>query len=494
MPNRFDMTVLDRPGRSRFDLSYKHLFDCDMGQLIPVQCDVAIPSDVWNMSNSIVVRAQPLVAPIMHKIDVHYDTFFVPFRYLDPDNFGEFRTGGVDGDDEYVLPKWTPTSYGVGSLWDHLGQPAGVIPAGHLPIKYILWAYNRIYNWHYRDQNNIDPVDDDHENIKRCSWSKDYFTASLLTQQRGTAPALPVTITGTASADFTTAVGAQVNTQAVYLNNSNSTLHAQTYNTQLLAALNKNTIDGASFSAATFDMTDMRLTASLQLYQELLARSGVRLPEFYKAVFGVNMGDDSIQEPILIGSTKYPLTINEVLQTGETGTTPQGHMAGHGITRRAGHVTNFRVPEDGLIMSIMYLRPEAIYSQGVNRQFNFDTRYELYNPLFAGLSEQAVLTGELYATAVEAENDAVFGYIGNQDHHRVKMNQVSGKMQSDYDHWHLSRQFSSAPTLGATFLECNPRKDVFAAPSEPGFIVDCGNVIVCDRPLPAIARPGIYRM
>jgi len=32
-----------RPGRSVFDLSYSKLLTCDMGQLIPIQCDEAVP-------------------------------------------------------------------------------------------------------------------------------------------------------------------------------------------------------------------------------------------------------------------------------------------------------------------------------------------------------------------------------------------------------------------------------------------------------------------
>ena len=37
-----------RPGRSVFDLSYDKKFTCDMGELIPVLCEMAVPGDLDN--------------------------------------------------------------------------------------------------------------------------------------------------------------------------------------------------------------------------------------------------------------------------------------------------------------------------------------------------------------------------------------------------------------------------------------------------------------
>ena len=86
-----------RPGRSVFDLSYEKKFTCDMGQLIPVMCDEMVPGDTFKVANSVVIRFQPLVAPIMHEINVYVHYFFVPYRIL-WDDWEEFITGGVDGE------------------------------------------------------------------------------------------------------------------------------------------------------------------------------------------------------------------------------------------------------------------------------------------------------------------------------------------------------------------------------------------------------------
>ena len=59
---------------------------------------------------------------------MHY--FFVPYRLL-WDEWEDFITGGIDGEDTSTLPLWQPsvTTYiGVGSLWDYLGYVPDVIP------------------------------------------------------------------------------------------------------------------------------------------------------------------------------------------------------------------------------------------------------------------------------------------------------------------------------------------------------------------------------
>jgi len=495
----FDQSDIIRPGRSVFDLSYKKLLTMDMGQLIPVQHDMVFPGDVFQMSNSVMVRIQPMVAPLMHSVSVSYHSFFVALRNLDPDNWADFITGGKLGTDTYTLPRWTPTDSTAGSLWDFFGFPVGVTPTDALPLEYLLRAYNDIYNWKYRDENLIDEVDLDDEDIKIRAWRKGYFESALPWQQRGTAPALPVS--GSSSAVFSGNIDVKTGSQNVtiqpdagspYTVKTTANPFTQTAVTALKTDLDNNTVDFSS--ATTFDLSDIRLAASIQLYMERNARAGVRLPEFTKAHFGVDMGDHRIDAPEYIGGTRNNITVNEVLQTSETNTTPQGTMTGHGISNRGGKVGTYRAKEHGIIMSILSIMPEAIYQQGVDRQWQPLTRYDFYTPELANLSEQAILQGEIYATGTGSENTTVFGYQGRWDEHRWKRNMVVSQMRDDFDHYHISRQFSSAPLLNQSFIECVPRKDFLAAPSEPGFLVDCGNIIRATRPMPYMARPGITRL
>lgn len=73
---------------------------------------------------------------------------------------------------------------------------------------------------------------------------------------------------------------------------------------------------------------------------------------------------------------------------------------------------------------------------------------------------------------------------------RTSMDQIAGDLRSTYDYWHLGRQFSSKPSLNSTFLNYDGRKDIFAAPSADGLIVNMGNIVKAVRPLPIMPNPG----
>ena len=495
------------PGKSVFDLSYSKLLTCDMGQLIPVVCDEMVPGDTFDMGAEIIVRFQPLVAPILHPINVYVHSFFVPYRLL-WDQWEDFITRGVSGDLEPVIPRWTPTNTAIGSLWDYMGFPTGVNPAGALPLDFVRRAYNLVYNEYYRDETLITEVAATNETILRRAWAKDYFTSALPWQQRGTAPSLP--ISGTVSAQWASAI--TLNNQALgwpsasatnQLNlSANNTTHAP-YDAGTKAALeagkatvvipqaNLNNNEVNLDSATTFDVADLRLAFTLQRWMERNARGGVRYVEFLKNQYGESPRDDRLQRPEYIGGTKAPVVISEVLQTGESATTPQGNMAGHGLTADLSYIGKYHAVEFGLVISIMSVMPEAMYQQGIDRQWLRRTNWDFFNPSFVNLSEQAIERAEIYASAVEAENRTIFGYQGMYDEMRVKRNMVCSEMRDTFDYWHLGRQFASAPLLNKSFIECNPDKRIFADQADPGLIISIGNKIKATRPLPVIAEPGL---
>ena len=277
------------PGMSVFDLSYTKLFTCDMGQLIPVMVDEVVPGDIFKIGNQSVIRMQPLVAPVLHEINAYVHYFFVPYRLL-WSGWEDFITGGADGTDASTLPLWTPGApYAEGTLWDYLGFCPGVTPtASTYPMLFPRDAYTMIYNEYYRDENLQPEVIDDGSVLIR-NWEKDYFTSSLPWQQRGTAPALPISgITHAVWADsvFSSAAGnTAVQTtnvggdQKIYLGNGASQANFK-------AVLNSNTVDLSG--ATTFNVVDLRLAFQIQKWMERNARAGARYTESLQAHFGVS--------------------------------------------------------------------------------------------------------------------------------------------------------------------------------------------------------------
>ena len=426
--NIFGRTGTLQPARSMFDLSYEKKFTCDMGQLIPVCCEEVVPGDFFKIGNQSVIRFQPLVAPVLHEINQYVHYFFVPYRLL-WDDWEDFITGGITGDLSPVIPRWTPTNNAIGSLWDFLGFPTGVVPTGALPLDFPRRAYNFVYNEYYRDESLIDEVDETNEDILNRCWEKDYFTSSLLNQQRGTAPALPIS-------GLTSAVWSDT---PFYWNGSNVTGNSvigtygdkfQTstdiHHGSLKKALNANTVDLSS--ATTFDVADLRLVFQIQKWMERNNRAGARYTEFLGAHFGVHPRDDRLQRPEYIGGSKTPVIISEVLQTSQTdATSPQGNLAGHGIAVSDSFCGKYKAEEFGLIIGIMSVMPRTVYQQGINRQWLRRTKYDFYFPEFSNLSEQAVENAEICATATESHNKGLFGYQGRYDEMRTKSSMVCGK-------------------------------------------------------------------
>nr|QJB21661.1 MAG: major capsid protein [Microvirus sp.] len=488
------------PGRSMFDLSYEKKFTCDMGQLIPVQCDEVVPGDYWEMGNEAVIRFQPLVAPPLHEVNMYTHTFFVPYRLLwdngDEDSFEAFITGGVTGDLTPTIPIWEPTNTASGSLWDFMGFPVGIDPDGAYPVDFPRRAYNFVWNEFYRDESLQAEVALTNEAILNSCWEKDYLTSSLLEQQRGTSPALPISGHTSAvwqAADFS--VGSKTYAmQFEHANNTTPVMYTQGSNQAInaLNMFNSNIVDLST--ATTFDIADLRLAFQIQKWLERNNRAGARYTEFLRAHFGVSPKDDRLQRPEYIGGTKKPVIFSEVLQTSSTDvTSPQGNLAGHGLTVAQGYTGKYHVKEFGLIITFMKVMPRTAYQDGINRQWLKSTKYDFYFPEFANLSEQAVLNAEVCATGVSAHNTGVFGYQGRYDEMRTKDSMVCSGMRMTFDYWHLGRQFDTGapPTLNNEFVECVPRKDIFAVPTEPGLIVSFGNRIKAFRPLPLSAEPGL---
>ncbi|WNK15080.1 MAG: major capsid protein [Microvirus sp.] len=496
--------------KSTFDLSHSHQGSYDWGRLYPIFVEEASPGDYFNLSQQMVAKMMPTIAPIQHEINAFTHYFFVPYRLLD-ENWEDFYTGGPDGQNEYTLPYWDPDANDktVGSLWDHMGFPLTDC-TGVEPIVYPLRAYNLIWSEYYRDENLQEVREPQWETPPSAStsagtyrlckraWEKDYFTAALPWQQRGIAPALP--ITGITSALWK---AAQFDTLSVPAGQGMSTgspnymWHGQTPDgaANMMGLLNNNQVDLGE--ATTFDVADIRAAVQIQRWMERNARGGARYTEVIENHFDESPRDDRLQRPEYIGGWRQQITITEVLQVSQTATTPQGTRTGLGSVYGGGYVGSYKVLEPGIIIGLASIMPRSMYTQGVNRMFLRRTRYDFLWPEFVNLSEQAILTAEIFASADSATNQEIFGYQGRYDELRQRNSRAVGLLRSSTSgliHWNLSRKFATAPALNEEFIEIEIdelKQRVFAVPSEPGFIITFGNICSVERALPMIAEPGM---
>ncbi len=509
MPRLFNSIGAAKVHRSAFNLSHEYSSAFDMGHLIPVLALECVPGDVFNLSSEQLIRLQPMVAPAFPEINATTHSFFVPYRLLDS-RWEEFITQTSDPGYTHTLPRWTPSpgKNGVNSLWDYFGFPPDVNPVGSEPLDYLRSAYNFIWNEYYRDQNVQDVVDLDNEDILIRAWEKDYFTSALISSQRGVAPALP--ITGFSSADFNDAIAQPFSSSlgSVELDGPSGLPGSTGYGLNirnggdverrgLKEALGKNTIDFSS--ASTFDINDLRYASAVQRLLERSMRGGARYTEWLKAIHGVSPRDERLDRPEYIGGSRTPVIISEVLQTSETtATSPQGNIAGHGLSYTQGVNGHYRVDEFGLIITLMSIIPRASYHQGVHRSWQRKSVYDFFNPLFVNLGEQEILQSELYATDQADENQKVFAFQGRYNELRYMPSRVTANLRpgQNLQQYTLTRDFSTAPGLNEDMIACKPGKRIFAVTSltDPSFIVRIRHHIKAYRPLPIQPIPGIGRI
>lgn len=185
--------------KSKFNLSYLNSTTGNAGYLIPFLLQPTLPNDTFRISLSSFIRAQPMVAPLMHEVKFYTQYWFVPNRII-WDDWEQFITGGGDLTAAPAFPVLKAgTKFEVGSLGDYFGFPTGVDVGGIsvLPFR----AYAEIWNTRYRDEDlqseigiSYDSGDDNTTSLKLMSpsWKRDYFTTSRPFTQRGPQISVPI--------------------------------------------------------------------------------------------------------------------------------------------------------------------------------------------------------------------------------------------------------------------------------------------------------------
>lgn len=510
-----------------FDLSHDHKLTCHMGKLVPVMCEEVCPGDVWRWNADVLLRLMPLVAPMMHDVNVFLHAFYVPTRILF-DGFESFVTGGEDGNDNTTWPYVTApstTGFAVGSLADYLGLPTGVpdIQVSALPFR----ACAKIYNDWYRDENLVSKValstaagsdTTTTTSMQTRAWSKDYFTGSLPWAQRGTPTYLPLGVsapvmTSSTSSDVTnwtplkfastTNNAAPLSSNDLSVQASTGILKANQSSTPSLttSSFAPNNLITDLTSATAVTINDLRTAFQIQRFLEKNARGGARYIEWLLSHFGVRSSDARLQRSEYLGGGKCPISVGEVLQTSSSdSTSPQGNMAGRAISYQ--NVPSFTktFEEFGYIVCFMSIMPRASYQQGLRRMWTRKTRWDYPLPVFAHLGNQAVKNQEIYAqapTVVDSDgnvvNDQTFGYQERYEELRRIPSTVHGQFRSTLNYWHMGRIFNSLPQLNQSFIECTPTKRVFAVtdPNEDECIVQIHHNIQAIRRYPKYGAPGL---
>lgn len=495
--------------RSSFDLTETHKTTFDGDFLVPIYWNWAFPGDVWKGSVDAFLRmSSPLDTPIMDNMKLTVHWYACPVRIL-WDNFrkfyGEQETVGASID--YTLPKLGSNSAVDTSiaaqhllLMRYLGIPVQTAAQGGvdeddisaLPFR----AYNQIFNWHYRDQQQQDNVyvetgdgPDDGAGVtgyvvRKRGKRHDYFTSALPAPIKGDAVPVSMDVRSPTS-NF---VGVFEETSSSYRRLDFDSTHVNVSSTGATAP------DMIMHSELL--ISELRNAAAIQQFLERDNRYGTRFDEQIYSHFGVEFNDVRIAPLFLGGGSGYIQTSTIPNQSGSSGNLGDLAAIATGVLSGAGFT--YAVDEPCIIMALANVTADLNYFQGIPRKFGYETRYDLLWPEFAGIGDQAILTKELYYQN-DANDETVFGYVPRYEEMRTGVNRISGHFDSNdlspLDTWHLAIDFGSQPVLGDTWISgSTPYARVQQVAAVHDFLADFRMNLRVARALPTNGVPGLRRL
>lgn len=462
--------------RRKHNLSNYHLTTFKAGELIPAQVLEVLPGDTVRLKTNALVRTLPLVAPVMHQVNVRLHHFFVPNRLV-WDGWEDFITGGKDGQNSDTVPTLTVPSDTKDTLFDYFGiRAAAGAKVNALPFR----AYNAIYNSFYIDYDLQSERNIEDTSLAHVNWAKDYFTTSRPWLQRGQDITIPLGDKAPVKSDIWVF--------REHINPSNRTAIHEVGGD--VRATDGNTNDNNNWEinpdsvyadlkeATGITVTEFREFFALQRYAEARARFGSKYVEYLRYL-GLRPADSRLQIPEYLGGGKSTLQFSEVLQTSPGDNKPVGHMAGHGISAMRGRSVTRFIPEHGYIITLATIQPRAIYQDGVQRTFLRQDKEDFYQIELERVGAQPVYKGEVYLESGH-ERD-IFGYQERYADYSFVPSRVTGDFKSTLDFWHFARKFSQSPNLNDAFVKCVPTTRVFSDTTEDSYLVTFNNAVVARR-------------
>lgn len=467
---------LPRFPMSAFDLGYS-LKTCTQAGLMNCHyVEECIPGDIVHIRSDIFMRLDPMTFPIMHKVKIRQNFFFVPTRLILGDDlqreFFSYKDMGAK------LPRYEIVSpvqgiLGKNSLFDMMEcQP--VLNAGtsapsvivRNPLPFLM--FQKIWLDYYADE-----ILQIHE-ITRVENILDEFRETGL---NGTIVVDSSTVPHPFSPRYVSYskdrfTSAQPDAQRigeVYLMNP-----LQLERTDGGAIPSSNTVtlkvqpDG-TVATNTSPAYNLRQSLTIdELWDEMAVQrflnsmnefGNERYIEILAGQYGVISADARLQRAQWLGGNETVVNISEVLQTSQTTeSSPLGALGGRGIVSGRGRDISFKVPEHGFIIGILSVVPENGYASGSPRWLFKSTPMDFALPRFNNLGEQAVYNGELFSDHTEAGQDlGEFGYQPQYDEYRSHPSRATCDFrESQFLAWHLDRKFTEVPPLNEAFIKISP--------------------------------------
>lgn len=325
--------------------------------------------------------------------------------------------------------------------------------------------------------------------VHNRAWKKDYFTSALPFTQKGPDVLLP--LSGVFPVDFDTqANSADVKMYVSSPASSTPALYADTGSPDATNII-KGSVNLQNQGLGS-TIVDVRRAFALEEFYEADGRGGNRYPENTMMQFGVRTPDSRLPRSQYLGGNSSPVQVSEVVQNSQTDQTPQGNLAGKGISYGNNRLCRSYNTMHGFIINTYSVRTQAIYEGGIHPMFSRFDRTEYAWPRFAHLGEQPVHVKELYVDSTVTE-DETFGYTPRYAEYKSERSSVHGPLKGSLNYWTMSRRFGNKPQLTEEFIYNAPRLDAFVVtnPLQAPLIVEIDYRVRANRKLPFFGVPMI---
>lgn len=353
------------------------------------------------------------------------------------------------------------------------------------------------------------------------NWGRDYFTSAHLSQQQGSPTSIPLSTLITGNIPSGTVIGTLPTPGAGFVaplskdfmtgenvtfvdGIAKSGVSGDTnFNGRLgsyIGDVLSNNIDLGKFLTATsssFTANDFRLFWQINMIKEnvLFNKKNFEYASYLKFFFGRGPNTSDLQQPVYIDSFDLDIYVGEIMQTSQTtDTTSLGERGGIASSIDRDYFQSWTFDEVGVNMILMYIMPREIYqsSQGVNRQWLRNDRFDYYNPLLSRIGLQEIQNQEIYAQG-NASDTQPFGYTPAFNELRYIPDQVVSDMRDSLDAWHMARKYAKLPVLNSSYILADPTKRIYNiqqtdTPNITGLI----NIIqIAYRDMPELAIPEL---
>lgn len=448
-----------------------------MGELTPIGGFEVLAGDTVQIQNSGMLRVSPPATPVMHPVTVKFFNFFVPNRILNPEDgsfeWEKFITGGEDGLYVTQPPRVTGANVTKGSVAEAFGIPPG---ASRDYNRFLMAAYVKIWNEYFRDQQlqaEIDPdTYDGTGDPLKVAWERDYFTSCRENDLLGPEVTLPLGSSAPVTSDQTLGGELSVTSTTQGDNRAIATDGITASLANVASGAPQNLLYADLSAAGAINVNDLREAMALQRYQEARNMYGARFTEYLRYL-GISSSDARLQRPEMISTGKSVINFSEVLNTaseaagGAADLLPLGAFGGHGIAGVRSRRARYFCEEHGHVISLMSVRPKAIYSTVQHRQFDRFTKEDYWQKELQAIGMDEVLNKELDAD--HSDPTGTFGFNNRYESFKRVPSRISGDFRDTLSDWHLARQSDDIGVdaeLNSSFIECNPSDRIYQDTSQ----------------------------